>query len=170
MTGARQRRERIGARVLLIDSAGHVLLVREPVANGTHWLAPGGGVEAGEQLAEAAARELYEETGIRAEFAAGAPPVHVAERWWPSRLAGVDYYQTDHYYVLTVATRPAIEPAALTPAELEWEMEYRWWSTEALRANVDDETIEPPGLADLITRLHRSIRAGIGLDGAGRVT
>jgi ADP-ribose pyrophosphatase YjhB (NUDIX family) len=169
VTGARERRERVGARVLIIDAAGHVLLVREPVADGTHWLAPGGGVEAGEQLAEAAARELYEETGIRAEFAPDALPVHVAQRWWPSRLAGVDYHQTDHYYVLSVATRPAIEPAALTPAELEWEMEYRWWSIEALRANVD-ETIEPPDLADLIARLHRSIRAGLGLDGAGRVT
>jgi len=160
MSGARERRERIGARVLLIDADGQVLLVREPVADGTHWLAPGGGVEAGEQLADAAARELYEETGIRAEFESDAPPVHIAQRWWPSRHAGIDYYQTDHYFAVRVTDHPVIAPAALTEAELEWGMEYRWWPTEALRANVERERIEPPDLADLIDRLNQSTLHG----------
>ncbi len=59
---------RLGGRVLLVDRSERVLLIHERLEDGTtHWLTPGGGVEAGEQPREAAAREAYEETGIRVD-------------------------------------------------------------------------------------------------------
>jgi ADP-ribose pyrophosphatase YjhB (NUDIX family) len=55
------------ATALVADTAGRILLVlrnREPGRN--QWALPGGFVETGESPAEAARRELEEETGLRA--------------------------------------------------------------------------------------------------------
>ena len=52
----------LNARVLIVEG-DQVLLVR--VHGGPYWLLPGGGVKRNESLAEAAQREVYEETGCR---------------------------------------------------------------------------------------------------------
>jgi 8-oxo-dGTP pyrophosphatase MutT (NUDIX family) len=52
----------MGVRILLIQD-GQVLLVRHTYHDG--WQFPGGGVKYGETLAQAAAREAFEETGAR---------------------------------------------------------------------------------------------------------
>lgn len=60
--------ERVTARVLPVDPSGRVLLLhgwRPERPDEPFWFTVGGGVEPGESLAEAAARELAEETGIR---------------------------------------------------------------------------------------------------------
>ena len=57
----------LGVRAMLIDG-DQILLVKHSYVPG--WYLPGGGVEAGESLGEALAREIREETG--AEFL--APP------------------------------------------------------------------------------------------------
>ena len=61
-------RYRKGARVLLFDGAGRILLqlahdVDEP--SRSWWFTPGGGILPGEDPREAAVRELFEETAIR---------------------------------------------------------------------------------------------------------
>lgn len=58
-------RIRHAARVVLLDPAGRVLLMRydENPPNGRHWSTPGGGLNPGEDYRDAAARELAEETG-----------------------------------------------------------------------------------------------------------
>jgi 8-oxo-dGTP pyrophosphatase MutT (NUDIX family) len=56
----------LGTRTLVLkDADSQVMLVRHGYAAG--WLLPGGGVERGEALAEAAIREVREEAGIAAE-------------------------------------------------------------------------------------------------------
>lgn len=52
----------LGARVAVIDSQNHFLLVKQSYAPG--WLFPGGGVEFGETCEEAALRELHEEAEV----------------------------------------------------------------------------------------------------------
>jgi ADP-ribose pyrophosphatase YjhB (NUDIX family) len=49
-------------RVVVVDDAGRVCLVRHTYKDG--WHLPGGGVKTGEAIVDAAARELYEEAGI----------------------------------------------------------------------------------------------------------
>ncbi len=57
-----------GCRVLALDSAGRVLLIRHSYGSG-NWLLPGGGIARGEAPLAAAQRELAEETGLRLEQA-----------------------------------------------------------------------------------------------------
>lgn len=52
-----------GCRVLALDGAGRVLLVRHSYGSGA-WLLPGGGIARGEAPLAAAQRELAEETGL----------------------------------------------------------------------------------------------------------
>jgi 8-oxo-dGTP pyrophosphatase MutT (NUDIX family) len=52
----------LGVRALVIDDAGRIFLVRHSYVSG--WHMPGGGVEPGETLAQALARELREEGNI----------------------------------------------------------------------------------------------------------
>ncbi|GLF97376.1 NUDIX domain-containing protein [Streptomyces yaizuensis] len=56
-------RRRIGAVVLVQDPAGRILLVKPTYKPG--WQLPGGGAHAGEPVAEAAERELAQETSLR---------------------------------------------------------------------------------------------------------
>ncbi|NIY49236.1 NUDIX hydrolase [Cedecea colo] len=51
----------------VVQAQGKFLLVEETINGKTLWNQPAGHLEADETLPEAASRELYEETGIRAE-------------------------------------------------------------------------------------------------------
>src|SRR5215472_14084982 len=53
------------AVALVTNDAGEILLIRR-TDNG-NWALPGGAIEMGESVAEAAVRETFEETGIRVE-------------------------------------------------------------------------------------------------------
>jgi 8-oxo-dGTP pyrophosphatase MutT (NUDIX family) len=61
----------LGGQVCVIDSEGRFLLIRHGYRPGWHF--PGGGVEKGENVRDAAVRELEEETGIAAR---GVPVLH----------------------------------------------------------------------------------------------
>jgi ADP-ribose pyrophosphatase YjhB (NUDIX family) len=94
MTGVREKTS-AGGVVVRQDGTTEVCLIR-PVGRSV-WGLPKGGVEAGETLAEAALREVGEETGIRAEIV--------------SELGSIDYtfysrgqsgrvHKTVHYFLM----------------------------------------------------------------------
>ena len=62
------RPEVFGAKAVVIDDAGRVLLVRHSYT-ADQWMLPGGGVRRGEDAAAAVLREIAEETGIAARDA-----------------------------------------------------------------------------------------------------
>jgi len=85
--------------VLLVDETGRVLLFRIVDALDTKppiWITPGGGVEPGETLAESAARELEEETGLLVEPATLGAPVAVCRGDWEFR--GLPLYSEDWFF------------------------------------------------------------------------
>jgi ADP-ribose pyrophosphatase YjhB (NUDIX family) len=61
----------LGVRAIVVNESGQVFLVEHSYVTG--WHLPGGGVETGETLQEALARELMEEGGITM---LGAPVLH----------------------------------------------------------------------------------------------
>ena len=54
--------QRVGAGVACLNTVGEVLMIRR--RDNGRWDMPGGGVEPGERVEDAALRELHEETGL----------------------------------------------------------------------------------------------------------
>src|SRR4051812_40554767 len=94
---------RRASRVLLVDAAERVLLLRghDPARpDHRYWFTVGGGLDHGETGAEAAARELFEETGLRVQSAAVGAPVHGEVTEFP--FDGTWYRQSQEFYLVRV--------------------------------------------------------------------
>jgi len=60
----REGRLRLGCSAVILDETRQKILLTRRTDNG-QWCLPGGGMEPGESAAEACAREVWEETGLR---------------------------------------------------------------------------------------------------------
>ena len=141
-------RERLTARVLLLDPQDRILLMKGRLPSNPHapgaWFTVGGGVEPGESLSAAALREIREETGF-GEASVGSVlwegeqihhdrkgrPVRVKESFMVARCAGGE---------------PARD--GWQGLEREFVDDIRWWTLAELAA-----CAEPVFPADLAERL-----------------
>jgi 8-oxo-dGTP pyrophosphatase MutT (NUDIX family) len=143
---------RVAGRVLLLDNAGRILLIESNVdvgAEATHWITPGGGTDPGETPAQAAAREVYEELGVRVDLARDAVADHTdRERF---TFNGATYDQTNHYFLVRLHHSVPVVARGANDIERSVLIGERWWTVAELRAS--DAVIYPVGLADLLTRL-----------------
>ena len=141
---------RVGGRVLLVDASERLLLIHERLEHGgSHWLTPGGGVEADEHPREAARRETLEETGIELDLPGDAEAVLVTRRTWS--WAGVEYDQVDHFFLARVHDGAPFAPRGLTDVEKTTLLGSRWWTVTELQAT--DELLVPPDVGDVLAAL-----------------
>ena len=143
---------RRAGRVLLVNGQDRLLLFRggDPLAPeaGTWWFTPGGGLDGGETFAEGAARELFEETGLRVAASDLGPVVHT--RLTEFRWNGGHYLQDEEYFLLRVDAHE-VDCAGLSALEQSSFVEHRWWPIgELLRTT---ETLYPVELAEVLTRV-----------------
>nr|WP_028218669.1 NUDIX domain-containing protein [Paraburkholderia oxyphila] len=142
-------RERPSARLLITNPERRVLLFRfvhksGALAGKAYWATPGGGVEHGETFADAAIRELREETGIRK--AQVSQPV--GRREVPLRLPdGEHVLAVEQYFVVDTDTE-SISRDGWTAEEREVMVDHHWWSREELSSTA--ETIYPEGLVEML--------------------
>ena len=128
-------RLRTAARIFLLDDRDRVLLIHDRLdldRTDSHWIAPGGGLEDGETLTEAAVREVYEETGLRVELAPTAQPVFVDREQFS--FAGQQIDQTNYYFLARVASDAPVRPIAPTEYEAAIALGSRWWPLAELEA------------------------------------
>lgn len=143
------------ARVLLFDGAQRLLLfcysLRPEVHGGERgWFTPGGGVDAGEELRETAARELAEEIGL--VVPAVELGAHVAYTSGTADLGWQAGLFRDDFFVHRVEQHD-VDLSGLLDYEKKNLLETRWWTATELAATTD--IVYPLQLSPLVDRLLR---------------
>jgi 8-oxo-dGTP pyrophosphatase MutT (NUDIX family) len=144
---------RRAARILLVDDSERLLMFRgfDPTRpEHRYWVTAGGGLDPGETVAEGAARELAEETGLRLPAERFGPPVRHEVVEFP--FDGVWYRQEQAFFVVRV---PAFEVSTDGFGQLERDTidGHRWWTLAELEST--QERFYPPDLPDLLRTVLR---------------
>ncbi|HEY2070919.1 MAG TPA: NUDIX domain-containing protein [Rhizomicrobium sp.] len=143
-------RPRRAARVILLDDAGRVLLIRFviPRSDGpfAFWATPGGGVEPGESDLDAARRELREELGLETDLAG---PINEITAIF--EFGGEMVEQTDVFFIGRIGGGE-FQPSGIDEAERAALQATRWWLADEL--GQADAPVFPAGLADIVRKLN----------------
>jgi 8-oxo-dGTP pyrophosphatase MutT (NUDIX family) len=138
-------RERRAARVLLFDPAGRLLLLKgrlpsAPDAPGW-WFTVGGGIEPGETVREAAAREIVEETGFT--DATLGDVLFESDEILHDRKQRPVRHRSTFLFARCGGGEPS--RAGWQALENEFVDDIRWWTPDELAAMADP--VYPPDLA-----------------------
>ena len=148
---------RLAARVVLLDSASRVLLFSGADPRGARiWFTTGGGVEPGEDLRTAAARELCEETGL-----AVAPGELIGPLWRRSArfvFTGVHYESTELFFVLRAPTDFQVDTQGFTAVETDGITNHRWFTAADLLTCAD--AVYPVDLGQRLGEAERALAQG----------
>lgn len=145
---------RDGARVVLFDRDGRVLLIKghdahNPLA--TWWFTVGGGLDHGEDARVGAARELLEETGISIDPFALVGPVLFRQAEF--QFMSVRARQDELFYLAKYEGDPArVTTEGFTDIERQTLEELRWFTVREVLELAKRERIYPEALPELIER------------------
>jgi 8-oxo-dGTP pyrophosphatase MutT (NUDIX family) len=142
---------RWAARILLLDDSGRILLFHgiDPARPEHHfWFTPGGGLDPGETTAQAAARELREESGLEVDPADLGKPVWRDVTEFP--FDGRWYRQDQEFFLLRVASWQ-VDSSGFDEIERGSIDGHRWWSVAELECTA--ERYYPPELPTLLRTL-----------------
>ncbi|MGB3469796.1 MAG: NUDIX domain-containing protein [Erythrobacter sp.] len=140
-------RIRRSSRLIVLSPPRRVLLFRFDVADRPpFWVTAGGECEPGESFEQAARRELFEETGIRAE-----PGPQIARTTPRFITVEGEPVQADERYFLVRVTDERIDTAHHTELERKVMTQHRWFTL----AELDDwhEALFPEDLGKIIRRI-----------------
>jgi 8-oxo-dGTP pyrophosphatase MutT (NUDIX family) len=147
-SGPRRHETRTTARLVLFDAHGRILLFLHADGMGRKfWATPGGGVEEGESLEQAARREASEELGAR--------DVDLAYLWTgltEFEFADKDVSQTEAFFRVT-GHSGFLGPDVEATHKRERILESRWWTAEEIEAS--HERILPLDLAKRVREFGR---------------
>ncbi|BCI52918.1 exopolyphosphatase [Mycolicibacterium litorale] len=149
---------RVSARVVLLDESGAVLLLcgSDPAVDGDAprwWFTVGGAVQAGESLAQAAVREVDEETGLRID-----PGELVGPVWRRDAVFEFNGSVMRSQEMFFVHRTRRFEPSTTGHSALErhYIHGYRWCDATMIAELVaGGETVYPQQLGDLLARAGR---------------
>lgn len=153
------RIERFAVRVVLFDSAQSMLLLSTRDASnpsfGASWELPGGGIASGESIAEAAVREVREETGFNLPVSSIGMPLWRRDVLYTYR--GERRLQHEAICVARIPEfAPCVDDTGREANEREDHLLYRWWRVDELGRS--DERFYPRSLPQhigaLIAGLH----------------
>ncbi len=125
--------------VMLLNSAGRVFVGQRNDQFGDAWQMPQGGVEKGEEVRDAALRELWEETGVTSDLVTVADqtsdwltydlPHEVVPKIWKGRYRG----QKQIWFLMHFTGRDdQVDIATQHPEFTEW----RWLPADQLVASI----------------------------------
>ena len=133
----------VGASIAVIRGDRVLLAARANAPMRGVWTLPGGLVEAGEAIADAALRELKEEVGLDAEMIGVLPPTEIIQREPDGRVR--HHYVVHPHAALWIGGEPEAGPEALA---------VRWATRDEI---ADLETT--PGLADTLADAFAKVAA-----------
>lgn len=144
---------RRSARVILLDRDQRVLLLKflfDPTHadRGHGWVTPGGGVDAGEPLQEAAARELREEIGFVISPQLLGQPIAFSSGYADLGWAR-GTFRDDFFFCRVDVHR--VDTTGMEALERHHHAGHRWWTLDELTDTTD--VIYPFGLVSLLDQI-----------------
>lgn len=149
--GREHVKHRETARIVVHDSESRFLLLLTHFDPGVglppRWITPGGGIDEGETVLDAAVRELREETGVIVEPSALGDVIAAIPGWWDWEDGERFHSYIDHFFSLRL-DRFELDTSGWTDSERHDVLDIRWWSLAEIDA--EQPFLGPPGLKSVL--------------------
>ena len=142
------------SRIVLQDRDGRFLLLLTHFDKGVglppRWITPGGGIDDGESVLEAAVRELREETGMVVEPGELGEVIAEIPGWGDCSDGERFHSYVDPFFTLQV-DQFELDTTGWTESERHDVLDIRWWSLDEIDA--EQPFLGPEGLKTVLSQV-----------------